>query len=83
MSTQPRLFELDDKQNPLECPYDTGERFENHLVCNRNGHRVWVNCQTSVCGEPPMCVWEEPDNSPEAKARRVEWMKRHERTNQN
>lgn len=39
------------------------------------GHGTWTECQEGHWGEPPMCAWDEPDNAPEAMARRVAWMR--------
>lgn len=37
-------------------------------------HNTWVDCQTSHFGEPPMCAYEEPDNSEGAMRARLEWL---------
>ena len=60
---------------PLTCPH-TGARVDDHVLCMERG--TWVECQTSHWGEPPMCAYEEPDNSDEAKARRVKWIREHD-----
>lgn len=40
-------------------------------------HDVWTACGLPICGEVAGCTYEEPDNSPEACARRVEWLRDH------
>lgn len=59
---------------PLACQH-ASEGFGNHTFCKL--HRTWVECQTSHWGEPPMCAYVEPDNSDEAMAARLEWVKGH------
>lgn len=64
---------LDDlPPNPLTCQHATNERVGIHLFCAL--HETWVECQTSHWGEPPMCAYEEPDNSEEAMRARLEWL---------
>ena len=60
-------------QAPENCPYavDEGER----RACIKHGHPVYVECERPAFGEPPKCSWEEPDNSPEACTRRLDWLK--------
>lgn len=43
---------------------------------HENG-RVLVNCRRSVAGDPPKCVYEPIDNSPEAVERRRRWIAEH------
>lgn len=64
--------------DPFDCPHDSGVRYGEYLVCRRGVGDVWVNCQTSVCGDQPSCVYEEPDNSEEARSRRLAWTRAHE-----
>lgn len=62
------------EMDPLRCPHVT-ERgvIEGKVYCGL--HDAWVECQESHWGEPPRCAWDEPDNSDEAKARRVAWVR--------
>lgn len=65
--------------DPFDCLHATSKRVGEHILCDANGGSgVWVNCQTSCFGEPPCCRLMEPDNSDEARARRVAWMREHE-----
>lgn len=57
---------------PLACPHATDERVDHHILCAL--HNTWVDCQTSHFGEPPMCAYEEPDNSEDAMRARLEWL---------
>lgn len=62
--------------DPLTCIFASQtKRVDSHVYCVE--HNCWVECQTSHWGEPPRCAYEEPDNSPEAMARRVAWSKEH------
>lgn len=63
--------------DPSSCPHAVGE-LAGYVVCDRGVSRTFVRCNEGVCGEPPMCAWEEPDNSPEAMERRLAWMREHE-----
>jgi hypothetical protein len=58
--------------NPLTRQRATNERVGIHLFCAL--HETWVECQTSHCGESPMCAYEEPDNSDAAMRARLEWL---------
>lgn len=57
---------------PLACPHVTDTRVDHHILCAL--HNTWVDCQTSHFGEPPMCAYEEPDNSDAAMRARLEWL---------
>lgn len=62
--------------DPLTCKFASpAERIDGHVLCVE--HNCFVECQTPHWGEPPMCAYEEPDNSDEAKAWRVAWMREH------
>ncbi len=61
--------------NPFECEFHDG-KFLSHDICTKNG-RVLVNCRKSVAGDPPKCVYEPIDNSPEAVKRRRKWIAEH------
>lgn len=62
---KPRLID------PMTCIFAGPTRVGAHLKCAM--HDTWVECQTSHWGEPPMCAYDEPDNSDEARARRRAW----------
>lgn len=57
--------------DPMTCIFAGPTRVGAHLKCAM--HDTWVECQTSHWGEPPMCAYDEPDNSDEARARRRAW----------
>lgn len=63
--------------DPMTCPHAVGE-VAGHVACDRGASLTYVACREGVCGEPPACAWEEPDNSPEAMGRRLAWMREHE-----
>lgn len=52
----------------MTCAHASQKRVGDHVFCT--AHECWVECQTSHWGEPPMCAYDEPDNSDEACARR-------------
>lgn len=62
--------------NPLTCQHATNERVDNHTFCSL--HSAWVDCQVGHFGEPPMCAYEEPDNSEGAIDARLAWLRRRE-----
>lgn len=70
-------IELQEKRDPFNCPhlirtvYDVAN---GEVVCGFKDGHVYTNCHASNVGDPPTCVWEEPDNSPEALSRRLAWM---------
>ena len=68
------LFGDDDHPVGRVCPHFAGE-FVGFAKCVKKPNPIYTCCNKWVCGEPPRCVWEEPDNSDAAKARRLEWMK--------
>ena len=87
MSEQLRLFEPERAPqeaegragltDPLTCPH-AGRIWEefDRIWCERG--EFWTDCQKEHWGEPPQCAFDPPDNSPEAKARRVAWCKENE-----
>lgn len=62
-------------RDPMTCPHATDLRVGEHLLCDLKETQTWVTCQTGLCDEPPRCAYEEPDNSPEAVARRLEHLR--------
>lgn len=56
--------------DPLSCPHAMRGRVEGKTWCALHG--AWTECGEGHWGEPPACAWGEPDNSPEARARRRE-----------
>lgn len=64
------LFDRD----PMTCGHAARSLDDGRVLCALHGE-VWTNCRESVCGEEPQCAWEPADNSREAVARRLEWMK--------
>lgn len=65
------------RRDPLTCEHvlRVTDFKPARVVCGLNGGEVYTNCQQSICGEEPRCVYEPADNSPEAMERRREWMK--------
>lgn len=61
--------------DPFTCEFYAGKSLDND-ICMKNG-RVLVNCRRSVAGDPPKCVYEPIDNSPEAVERRRRWIAEH------
>lgn len=61
--------------DPFACEFHAGT-FLNSDVCTKEG-RVLVNCHSSVAGDPPKCVYEPIDNSPQAMERRRKWIAEH------
>lgn len=64
---------------PSTCQHREDVPSIDKAICHRDGKETYTTCHKGICGDPPQCVWDEPDNSPEAVARRLEWMKGHER----
>ena len=71
-------LDIEWKRNPLECPHVEYAMANGHVYCNLRGG-VITNCQESVAGEPPYCVYEPCDNSKEAMARRKAWLEEHDK----
>lgn len=65
---QPRLFEL--AVDPLSCMHRE-ERHTDYCIL----HGCYTSCGRGHFGEPPKCSFEEPDNSPQACARRLGWIR--------
>lgn len=64
---QPRLFD------PMTEPSMCEHRERRHTdFCTL--HNCYTSCGESHFGEPPMCSFEEPDNSEEACRKRLEWI---------
>ena len=70
-------LDIEWKRNPLACSHVEYVMSDGHAYCNLRGG-VFTNCQTSLAGEPPHCVYEPCDNSPETMARRRAWIEKHE-----
>lgn len=81
-------LDIDTRRDPLTCVHAVGETWGGRVLCNLRGYKaknadesdqktVATNCRTSLAGEPPRCVYEPCDNSPETMARRRAWMKEH------
>ena len=68
--------ELGGKRNPFACAYAVRpcKIINGGVLCCLHGETV-TNCRASVAGDPPRCTYEQPDNSPEACARRRAFMK--------
>ena len=61
--------------DPATCIFASPTRVDHHILCAL--HNTWVDCQTGHFGEPPMCAYEEPDNSGAARRARLEWLAAH------
>lgn len=62
---------------PSTCQHREDVPSIGRVLCHKDGMEIYTNCTSGLCGEPPRCVWDEPDNSPEAVARRLKWVKEH------
>lgn len=67
-------FDFDTKRDPLTCCHVIRTLDGGKVLCDINGE-TYTNCHQSIAGEPPHCVWEPIDNSPDAIARRKAWIK--------
>ena len=67
-----------DRTDPATCPHGTYHASIDRTLCRKDGRKLWVECNRPHWGEPPTCADVLPDNSPEAVARRMEWMRRNE-----
>ena len=65
-----------DRTDPRTCPHRADFALQGVWRCMAHDG-TFVSCGVGHFGEPPMCSYEEPDNSPEAVARRLEWMMEH------
>jgi len=80
-------LDLFDKRDPFNCEYTVAVRQDGRVLCYLHGTDeygdmskcVITNCRDSVAGDPPRCVYEPHDNSPEAMARRRKWFEEHGR----
>ena len=61
---------------PLSCEHRHYNETINRVWCSK-GAGVWTACGLPFCGELAGCAYEEPDNSPEACQRRLEWLRTH------
>lgn len=71
------LFGERDHPVGLDCPWCTGVLVD-HVRCTFTGRPVYVACHRPYFGDPPQCVHQPIDNSPEAMARRKTWAIEHE-----
>ena len=60
-----------ERQDPMTCPCAEPRPEIGKTRCRKDGRETFVECQASHWGEPPRCAWDEPDNSPDAVARRL------------
>lgn len=65
------------RREPTTCEFRRDVPSVGRVICMMDGSPVWTNCTEGVCGEPPCCVWEKPDNSPAAKSSRLRWIRGH------
>jgi hypothetical protein len=65
-----------DHIDPITCPHRGGFAIAGVSRCWAH-EGTFTNCTKSICGQPPTCCYTPLDNSAEAKARRLEWMKRN------
>lgn len=63
------------ERDPLTCAHNIGELCGRVMCDLRAGESGFVctNCNVSIAGEPPHCVYEPLDNSPATVARRKRW----------
>lgn len=74
---QQMQLDIDGAREPLACVHRHFERSINHAWCDRGGGMTYTDCGMPFCGGLAQCAYEPLDNSPEACARRVEWMREH------
>ena len=67
-------FDEPEHRDPTTCKYGTYVSSVDRVSCTYSGAPVCVNCHRSLCGEPPHCLYEPIDNSPETVRRRLKWM---------
>ena len=70
-------LDLPELTDPLTCQHRQYVESIDRTICRKDGRITYTTCHRGLCGEKPHCVWDEPDNSPEAMARRLEWMRTH------
>lgn len=71
-------LDIDTRTDPLTCPHCADFALPDTWRCMAHDG-TFVSCGIGHFGEPPTCSYEEPDNSPEAVARRLEWMRESEK----
>ena len=62
--------------DPMTCEHAQRGRLAGKTFCA--AHECWTECGEDHWGEPPMCAYDEPDNGPEACARRRDWKEEDE-----
>jgi hypothetical protein len=81
--TQLTLDLFTERINPITCPHAQPLLDLPKIVfCHHPDGGWYTNCQKSVCGQEPQCALEKPDNSPQAVARRLEWMRENGKDSQ-
>lgn len=69
-------LDFDAAAEPVEiCEHRHWREDIKRVWCSK--HEAWTLCHVFLWGEEVGCAWDEPDNSPEACKRRVEWLKTH------
>lgn len=63
------------EQGPLSCEHRHFVPIVGRVWCDL--HDVWTLCHVPFCGEMLGCAYDEPDNSQEACARRLQWLRDH------
>jgi hypothetical protein len=61
------------------CPHGTYHEDIDRVACTKTSGIIWVGCHAGLCGDAPHCIYDPLDNSDEACARRLAWMKEHEK----
>lgn len=72
------------RRNPFACPHLIRTVYsvrQGLVLCGKKDTATYANCHESICGELPHCVWEPFDNSAEAVARRLAFMRKEESCN--
>lgn len=76
-------LDLFDRIDPMTCPYaDQLPCMPGTVLCKHVDGGWYTSCQKSICGEPPKCSLEPPDNVPESVARRLEWIRKNGKDSQ-
>lgn len=60
---------------PLCCEHRRYEPSVQRVWCGL--HEVWTACGQPFYGGLAPCAYDEPDNSEEARKRRLEWLREH------
>lgn len=63
------------EQGPMTCEHRQSVPEIGRVWCGLHG--VWTACGMPICGEIAGCAYDEPDNSQEACARRLQWLRDH------